>query len=164
MVNFTSQNLTPPIKYRTWYWETSILHLFSEHRVRIWFPTGGWKTFILSFHTTIKRTSKVTKKCMQTYHITSPRDFWDAIDYCYFNHRIREAMKTLRLLKTDWLMDGLEPFKILILLKKFRPLKTIVIDGLSTSRKYSSLKETKCPLLTDWLTHWQSQFLRCYRI
>ena len=74
------------------------------------------------------------------------------IDYCYFNHRIREAMKTLRLLKTIRLMDGLEPFKILILLKKFRPLKTIVIDGLSTSRKYSSLKETKCPLLTDSLT------------
>ena len=89
---------------------------------------------------------------------TSPRDFWDAIDYCYFNHRIREAMKTLRLLKTDWLMDGLEPFKILILLKKFRPLKTIVIDGLSTSRKYSSLKETKCPLLTDSLTDWANSW------
>ena len=55
---------------------------------------------------------------------TSQRDFSDAIDYCYFNHRVREAMKTLRLLKTFRLMDGLEPFKILILLKKLRPLKS----------------------------------------
>ena len=33
-----------------------------------------------------------------------------------------------------------------------------MIDGLSTSRKYSSLKETKCPLLTDSLTDWANSW------